>query len=99
MRSLNELTQEAIEDLKDEIHNWDYRYDQRYDLVHQFTERYVPIYYRDILEVAKNDIARALEIPECSPVDWSATPISLMTSNIYEHIYNELIEILSNEEE
>lgn len=80
--------------LQDQITREDLTEEQAHDRIHEIADSCVPVYYHDILEVAKSSITIALEIPDIWPAFGEATPMNLMMSNIYEHICESLYEVL-----
>ena len=63
------------------------------DTIHEIADQAPPIYTRDILEWAAEDIDLALDEPELGPAfDGTPTPINIIAANIYERIEQELWE-------
>jgi len=64
--TLWEVTTVAKEILDEDITKGTYTEEELYDgRLHEIADYCVPVYYHNILDVAKSDILIALEIPEC----------------------------------
>lgn len=95
MPELQTYVDEAKEELEEAVHSGEYSKTDLYDQVHEIADRIVPNYYWEVLDVALNDYSVALTIPENWPSGDDATPMNLMTTNIYEHISKGLYGVLS----
>jgi hypothetical protein len=61
------------------------------DVIHELTDSAVPVYTRDLLDLAADFNFLATAEPELGPAfDGSATPINIIAANVYEWIYNAL---------
>lgn len=57
------------------------------DMVMELADGWVPIYTYDILQYAANDLALAVDEPECGPAfDGSPTPINIIAANIWDRL-------------
>ena len=65
MTDLQYYADEAKEQLQEEIKSGDHTQSELYDMVNEIADSNTPVYYGDVLEVASNDYAVALTIPEC----------------------------------
>jgi len=61
-------------------------------MLHQIADNHVPVYYVDVLEVARNNLKLALEISELDQGNNTKTPVELISTNIYDRIYTALSE-------
>jgi len=61
-------------------------------MLHQIADNHVPVYYVDVLEVARNNLKLALEISELDESNNTRTPVELISTNIYDKLYNALSE-------
>jgi hypothetical protein len=87
---------ETISDARKELRDWlveNPRARDADDFMHEIADQAVPVYTSDILEYAMDDLYLATEQPEIG-VSPDATPISMISLNIYDKIYNELCQEL-----
>ena len=93
MPTIHNLVQDAIEEFKDCLANGEWTTEcDIYDLMNEISDRHVPVYNSDLLDVAKSNLRLATTEPELWPAFWESTPVNLIMSNIYEFIRNELEE-------
>lgn len=71
-----------------------------HELAHEIADGSVPVYTHDLLVMAaEDDINLATNEPELGPAfDGSPTPANIIAANVYERIYQEVIEILQAQE-
>ena len=91
---LFDLEKWSLEDFQSEFfkENLETDDDEAYDLLCEIANSRVPIYTSDILEVALNDLRLAYDTPEYLGSNCKASPISMIQSNIYEHLISKLSE-------
>ena len=90
--------QERINDAKEEAISM-LDYDEDYDIgdiAHEIADSFTPIYTSDIMELAAQDIRLATDEPQLGPAfDGSPTPVNIIATNIYERIFDEVYNAIS----
>lgn len=91
---IKDAKEEALERLAEEP-NVD-----TYELAHEVADGSVPVYTYDLLIMAaEDDIYLATTEPELGPAfDGSPTPANVIAANVYERIYQEVVDTLQGEE-
>lgn len=57
------------------------------DAIHEIADSSVPVYTGDLLRLAAENIALAVDTPECGPAfDGEPTPVNIIGANVFEHI-------------
>lgn len=63
------------------------------DVLHELADSAVPVYNKDLLEIAANHHSIATGTPELGPAfNGEPTPINIIAANIYEYIHQALNE-------
>jgi hypothetical protein len=93
MLTIHDIVKDAIEDFWDRLNDdeWTTECDV-YDLIHEIADSHVPIYYSQVLEVARSDLWLVTTQPELWPAFWTASPVHFLMTNIYEYLSEELAE-------
>ena len=84
--TLDQIVQDAVEELRD-WHADHQGEDEPHDAIHEIADSAVPVYTGDLLRLAAENIALAVDEPELGPAfDGTPTPVNIIAANIYEHI-------------
>jgi hypothetical protein len=94
---LSALLADAREELRQ---RWAYyrdefgpHYDDPGDVIYEIADGAVPVYTRELLELALDDVSLATDTPEFGPAfDGSPTPANVIAANVYESICADLWE-------
>ena len=91
MLTIHELVEWAKEELRTRIEAGDCNNENSLsDSVSEIAESFVPVYTREILEVASSNYHLVSCEPDVWPAFWIASPLNYLISNIYEYISEEL---------
>ena len=84
--NLYQIVQDAVEELRD-WHVDNPGEDEPHDTIHEIADSAVPVYTGDLLRLAAENIALAVDEPELGPAfDGAPTPVNIIASNVYEHV-------------
>ena len=61
--------------------------------MHELVDSWIPIYHKDILEVASSNLWLVSEIPDILPSD--RNPAAIIIANIYESLLEEVMAVLT----
>lgn len=90
MTTRNQLKEQTLEDVKAEIERYfkerDFRDNEAYDIIHEVVDSNIPIYHRDLLEIAQSNLWLSCVEPECLPSKDKITPVKLISLNIYDQL-------------
>jgi len=82
--TLHEIINDALEAIDDD---YELNGDDCGDIASEIADSHTPVYTRDLMMVAANNIDLAVTEPEIGPAfDGSNTPVNLVAANIYERI-------------
>lgn len=84
--TLRELVSEAVDELRQwrDEHPGD---DEPHDAIHEIADQAVPITTFELLKLAIENIALAVDTPECGPAfDGEPTPVNIIGANVYEYL-------------
>lgn len=93
MLTIHELVKWAKEELKTRIEEGDCNDENSVsDSISEIAESFVPVYTREILEVALSNFNFVSYESELWPAFWTSSPLNHIISNIYEYLSEELYE-------
>ena len=87
--TLRDCINGAVEDLNDHLDRGDDPWNgDTHHMIHELADDAVPIYNKDILSIATNDLGEiGCTVPENGPAfDGTPTPVNVAAANIYEAI-------------
>ena len=88
-----ETLREIIEGAVESMSEYELNGDDCGDIASEIADSHTPVYTRDLMMVAANDIDLAVTEPEIGPAfDGSNTPVNLVAANIYERIQQAVLE-------
>ena len=87
IKSAREEMREYLEENPDPIH------DDLYRFAHETADTSVPVYTGQVLAMLQDDFRLGTDEPELGPAfDGSPTPANIIAANIYERIYDAVME-------
>jgi len=92
--TLREIINDALEAIDDD---YDLNGHDCHDIASEIADSHTPVYTRDLMMVAANNIDLAVIEPEIGPAfDGSNTPVNIVAANIYEAIQRAVWEECDN---
>jgi len=93
MLTIQKLRKDSVELFKSRLNEiWASDQDTVSDIIHEVADNIIPVYTREILEVALSNLDLACSKSELWPAFWNDIPVNHIISNIYEDISIELQE-------